>query len=204
MPPLVVCVEANIGAGKSSALDALAREGLPTFPEPVGQWAEWLALFYADPGRWALAFQLKVLTSFVTMREPLARSTARFAFVERSPASCRGVFGQNIRDTGHWTPLEGALFDDVYAAVSWNPDLHVVLRVSPELCWQRMQSRGRDAEDAGVTRAYIDAIDRLHEVAFAPGRASGAPVVHLDIPPEWTPEQTAARIHRAAIEFFGP
>ena len=188
---MIVCVEANIGAGKSAVLAALARGGHPTFPEPVHEWSEWLARYYTAPERWSLAFQLKVLMSFAKMREALsARHAGPTRFVERSPASCRGVFGQRILETGNWTPHEAALFDEVYAEAAWKPDLHVYLRVAPETCWERMRRRGRDAEAEGVSHEYLAAIHRLHES----GAFAEAPVEVIDVAPEWTPEEVAERV----------
>ena len=96
----IIIVESEIGAGKSTLLPALA-EGLerrgwrPVLVyEPVDEWNGILEKFYADPARWAYAFQTFVYsTRIAAIRRAVAAaraapsvSLAPLVFVlERSP-----------------------------------------------------------------------------------------------------------------------
>ena len=96
----IIIVESEIGAGKSTLLPALA-EGLerrgwrPVLVyEPVDEWSGILEKFYADPARWAYAFQTFVYsTRIAAIRRAVAAaraapslSLAPLVFVlERSP-----------------------------------------------------------------------------------------------------------------------
>ena len=65
MAPIKICIEANIGAGKTSVLSKInEKTRLPIFLEPVNQWSHWLKLFYENPGRWGFTFNIEVLLSF--------------------------------------------------------------------------------------------------------------------------------------------
>ena len=90
-----ICLEGNIGAGKSTVLNHL-RAAFPratVFPEPVHEWADVLPLFYAKPTEWALAFSLRVLLSFAKIKASAA-AAGMMAIVERSPTANRHVFTQ--------------------------------------------------------------------------------------------------------------
>ena len=96
----IIIVESEIGAGKSTLLPALA-EGLerrgwrPVLVyEPVDEWNGILEKFYADPARWAYAFQTFVYSTRIaairravaTARAAPSVSLAPLVFVlERSP-----------------------------------------------------------------------------------------------------------------------
>lgn len=127
-----VCVEGNIGSGKSAALERLAalRPGLAIFPEPVEQWGEMLELFYSDPAAWAFPFNLRVLLSFVA---PARASGDGGVVVERSPLSCRHVFGQLAFNEGKMTQEEWALFKEYADVLGWS-------RTSSCTCTRRPRS----------------------------------------------------------------
>jgi deoxyadenosine/deoxycytidine kinase len=60
-----ISIDGNIGCGKSSILERLCKDmRYPVFLEPVKDWTSWLHLFYKDPARWGLSFNIKVLLSF--------------------------------------------------------------------------------------------------------------------------------------------
>ena len=53
----IVCIDGNIGAGKSSILGGIERYGIFCF----SCWVSFLDNVYADPKRWAFTFQITVL-----------------------------------------------------------------------------------------------------------------------------------------------
>lgn len=175
-----ICVEGNIGCGKSTALEHLAalRPELATFPEPVEEWGELLARFYRDPAQWALAFSLKVLLSF---GRPGAHRQGP-CVVERSPVSCRHVFSQLLFNEGKMTPEEWDLFKEYCDVLGWAPDVIVYVQTPADECHRRMEQRGRPAE-AGVDLQYLKRLDFQYETML---RYSDVPVVRIDgtAPPE--------------------
>jgi deoxyadenosine/deoxycytidine kinase len=179
-----VSVEGNIGSGKSSLLTALARNhGLRVFLEPVQQWGEWLSLFYADPGRWGMSFNLKVLTSFHDHHLSAGGADSdSLTLFERSPLTCRHVFTTLQHADGHMNDAELALFDDVYQRLRWEPDLVMYVRSKPETCMRRIGMRGREAE-RNISLEYVRRVHARHEALFQPP-GSSVHVLDGEQPPE--------------------
>jgi deoxyadenosine/deoxycytidine kinase len=154
-----ICIEGNIGAGKSTVLRRLAEEGLHVIPEPVEEWSQWLREFYSDRKRWAFAFQMKVLLSFLTKAHP----ESPLVIYERSPLSTRFVFGQLLYNDGCFTENEWELYKSVCESYAWTPDAIVYVRVDPETALSRIRERDRDGE-GGIDMDYIRKINFQYNI----------------------------------------
>ena len=170
-----VCVEGNIGSGKSTALAAVARvrPDAKTFPEPVEEWGDLLGKFYADPAQWALPFSLRVLLSF---RGPAACADADLVVVERSPLSCRHVFSQLLFNEGKLSQEEWEVFKEYCEVLGWTPDLIVHVHTPADACLERVRARGRP-EERGVDLHYLKRLEFQYETML---RYAGVPVVRVD------------------------
>lgn len=153
-----IAIEGNIGSGKSTVLKRLASETkLPVFEEPVEEWKPLLSLFYKNPKRWSLTFNISVLTTFAKWKNN------KFpAIYERTPVSCKHVFTELQRTNGHITPEEADVFNQVYTNIGWLPDIVFYVKTSPEVCFERMKQRGRECEN-GVSLDYLKKVDENYE-----------------------------------------
>lgn len=149
----VVCIEGNIGSGKSSVLDILHIKGYKVLPEPVDEWQELLEKYYNEPGRWGFALQMKTLASMVK------NSDASNCIIERSILSCRNVFGQLMFNNGHLSEKEWTLYKKYCDFVMWEPSVIIYIDTSPAICLSRIQERDRTGE------SQID-IDYLTRIEF--------------------------------------
>ena len=77
---MIVVIDGNIGSGKSTQVEML-KDLYTVHREPLDQWGNLLKWFYADPKRWALTFQMKVLKCFNALKDDPATTT----IVERYP-----------------------------------------------------------------------------------------------------------------------
>ena len=173
-----VCIEGNIGCGKTSLLTRLAAAGYAVAPEPVEAWGTLLCDFYRDPREWGFVFNTRVLLDFTRV------SDEKVVVVERSPGACRHVFGQLLYNDGHLTPRAWDLFKGLSDDLGWDPVVHIYVHVPPEVCMARIAARGRDAEGGGgVTLEYLARIEFQYENMM---RFSKIPVVRVDgtRPPE--------------------
>ncbi len=177
-----VCVEGNIGCGKSTAL-ALLQDGRPdvrVFQEPVDEWKDMLGKFYDDPATWALPFSLKVLLSFNAPGKLTA--PADKVLVERSPLSCRHVFSQLMFNEGKMTQEQWDIFKEYCDVLAWTPDVIVYVHVPADVCHRRMLQRGRP-EELGVDLSYLKRLEFQYDIML---RYADVPVVRVDgtLPPE--------------------
>lgn len=162
---VVVAVDGNIGAGKSTVLAALP---FPVVQEPVHEWEPTLKRFYAAPDRWAFTLQCQVLASMATMRTTIAASDAPVVVVERSPVSAR-VFLRNLRERGSMDALELDVYQRLHDALAWTPDATVFLKVPAAVCHRRVLTRGRVSEKTLPLR-YLEDLERHYDTAMvAPG-----------------------------------
>jgi len=156
-----VSIEGNIATGKSTVLDRLKDLGYTVRPEPVTEWDTLLHLYYTDPARWSLCFNLKVLHSFHAVptegEHPLPNSIKPL-FVERSPGACRHVFGQLSYNDQHITPAAWEVFKEFSQLLWWEPDVYIYIDTPPDVCHTRMESRGRTCEQS-VSLEYLRRIE---------------------------------------------
>ena len=189
----ILYVEAIIGAGKSSALHAIAKqfEGdarVQVLQEPVDVWRESGALagFY-DGTVSKLAFQLFVL---ITFAEPLFRALreargrgVRVLVVERSLRCQRDVFAA----LGLTDETDRKSYELAYVGV--NSELRqllqqgeareatALLKVGADTAMTRIATRGRP-EELAIPRDYQEALRTQHEALLAVRKAERGHDVH--------------------------
>lgn len=161
MAPVKISIEGNIGSGKSTVITRLCQEArLPVFLEPVQEWSEWLTMFYKDPCRWGMSFNINVLLSFNKWK-----NNNFLSIYERSPLSNRYIFSQLQYDKGHMTAIEHKLFEKIYDQLAWTPDVVIYIRTDPSVSQQRMHTRGRECENQ-VPLEYLEALHNKYEGIF--------------------------------------
>lgn len=173
-----VCVQGNIGAGKSTVLSLLeaSDEQVTTFPEQVEAWKPWLALFYEGmegKGRnvRSFGFHLKILLSFARAKRQEEHATPTVVF-ERSPCCSRAIFVAMAHEHGDIDKAEMALYNEMYDELGWQPRFHVYLRCTPEVALARTRRRARASEEA-ITLEYLRALHERHERVYNPHGFTG-------------------------------
>lgn len=173
---MYICIEGNIGAGKTTLAKELARrlkaEYLPErFEENV-----LLPLFYREPKTFAFPTEYsflidrhKQLMNF--FEQPRRKVTvADFHFDK-----CLCFAKANLKEADfvfykkHFQAMKQTL------AV---PDLIVYLETSPALLLKNIQSRGREVEK-GLKKSYLQKIQKSFDTYYLAKQKSGARVMHL-------------------------
>ena len=199
-----IAVEGNIGSGKSTVLGALA-EVFAVRKEPVEEWQPLLDLFYADQGKWSLAFSLRVLLSFAAVSDDGAdpadpADPAVLTVTERCPLANRHVFGQLLFNDQKMTQDEWDLFKEYHDAMGWTPDGIVFVDTPSDVCMDRIKARGRPCE-ASIDIQYLRRIEFQYQNLF---KFCGVPVVRVDgsLPPAELAGETerAVRAVRALVQ----
>lgn len=170
---LMILIEGNIGAGKTTVGRTLAASGTFSFiEEPTTVWREGFAsnmleLFYSDTQRWAFTFQIcAFITRVKTWHKVSTLTDHSRVLLERSIFCDRFVFAENCYRTGLFSLAEYQLYcglwDFMVSHYCDEPDIILYLRTPAEVCLQRIRARGR-AEEGGITLEYLLQLERLHD-----------------------------------------
>lgn len=154
-----IVIEGNIGGGKSTVLNMISqRTRLPIFLEPVDtEWKQGLEYFYNDNSRWGFTFNLNVLMTYSKWRNNTFK-----AVYERCPLSSKEVFSKLQYESGLMTTYENALYHEIYDKLAWEPDVVIYIRTPYNVCYDRMNSRGRECE-SNVPLAYLTNVHEKYE-----------------------------------------
>jgi deoxyadenosine/deoxycytidine kinase len=151
-----VVIDGNIGSGKTTQLTILENMGYTVHREPIHEWP--LDVFYSDPVRWNLMFQLRVLQTLPEIRYNISKENV---FYERCIWSALHVFWQNAKESQTVTYWEDVVFQDVYNRIRCEPDVYIYILRDPLKCYESVQKR-RQSGDSGVTLEYIEKLDVLY------------------------------------------
>lgn len=164
---MIVSLEGNIGAGKTTFLTALAEQ-YPEYQivlEPIEEWTKKygessiLELFYADKARWAFTFQVCAIQTLVAaVKQVSAEKT--IVITERSALTSRYVFAQMLKDAGFITELEWSLYLRIFDEYALPISGIIYLDTDPVTSAERILKRGRSGETVSIE--YLKDLDVRH------------------------------------------
>ena len=173
---LVVSLEGNIGAGKSTALHGIMKrlsklERVAFVPEPADAWlkAGFLQEMYAGNIE-KCSFQHMILTSLTAcLLEELVKDRPPLLIItERSPHSNFHVFAKAVL-RGRPLDLYEHSWKDVIRMVQGRVAIrHVVLETEPRQLFERIRQRNRECESQ-ITLDYLQTIRARHDEWIANG-----------------------------------
>ncbi|XP_067936494.1 thymidine kinase 2, mitochondrial-like isoform X2 [Watersipora subatra] len=169
--PYVVCVEGNIGCGKSTMMEYFKNcsDSVEVVPEPLEKWTNLnghnaLAKLYEDSERWGFAFNLYAALTRLQMHSTV--TTKRVVLLERSLYSLRYCFVEADYQCGKINSLDYSIINEWFEySLSQNLvniDLFVYLRVDPKLCYERLKLRNRK-EETTVPYSLLEGLHAAHE-----------------------------------------
>ena len=159
-----IAIAGNMGAGKSTLVDFLARNyNVQPFYEPNDD-NPYLADFYKDMKRWAFQSQLYFLSNKFRLHQELDRQPGVVA-LDRTIFEDAEIFATALhqmrkiskRDWQTYQALYNAILDAIRP-----PDLMIYLRCSIRTLRKRIALRGR-AMEQDVPLAYLKRLDRLYD-----------------------------------------
>ncbi|MCK5052905.1 MAG: deoxynucleoside kinase [Anaerolineales bacterium] len=158
-----VAVAGNIGVGKSTLVELLAKHlGWAPFYEPVGE-NPYLADFYADMTAWSFQSQIFFLTRRLLAHRQLLDHTTS-AIQDRSVYEDAEIFAYNLFLQGDMVERDYHTYRDLYLVLTRflpPPDLVVYLRASVDTLLTRIASRGRDYERT-IKPEYLTRLNDLY------------------------------------------
>jgi deoxyadenosine/deoxycytidine kinase len=164
---MLIIVEGNIGAGKSSITKAIA-EKIKAYAmyEPVES-NPYLEDFYKDQKRWALEMQYWLMAKRYKMHEEAIEhimKTGQAVIMDRSiygdaVFAKKNWMDNNIDDRGFKAYMQHR---NLYVNRLLTPNITIYLDVLPETCHHRILNlRKRDAESA-IPIAYLQGLDKCY------------------------------------------
>lgn len=167
-------LEGNIGVGKSTFLELLHQNcpDITVIQEPKDNWAthvygqSLLGNFYQDPKRWAYTIETLTMISRVKDHTCEEKKTDPNRIMERSVYSGHYCFARNDYALGYLSEIEWDMYSKWADFLVHNsckpPHGFIYLRAQPEVCHQRMISRGRKGEEE-IPLTYVQQIHDWHE-----------------------------------------
>lgn len=165
---LYITLCGNIGVGKTTLAGIMAeRWRWQLFSESVAD-HPYLADYYTDRVRWALASQLVFLERTFRQQIAITKGDGN-AVQERSAAENFMVFARSLYEQAILTEREHGTLRDLYVMLEGlvrPADLLVYLRASEETLLHRINLRGRSYEASGVDRDYLTALNQSYDRFF--------------------------------------
>ncbi len=159
-PFYFVAVAGNIGAGKSSLTERIAKHfGWKAYYESVDD-NPYLSDFYDDMRRWSFNLQVYFLSSRFRHQKKLA-SFEESCIQDRTIYEDVEIFAKNLYDMGLMSKRDyenySSLFHEMTSFLR-PPDLLIYLKASVPTLVHQIQQRGRDYENT----IRIDYLERLN------------------------------------------
>jgi len=176
-----IAIAGNMGAGKSTLVDFLARTyGVVPFYEPNDE-NPYLADFYRDMKGWAFQSQLYFLANKFRLHQELDRQPGVVA-LDRTIFEDAEIFATALHQMRKISKRDWETYQGFYHAILdaiRPPDLMIYLRCSMRTLRQRIRLRGR-AMERDVPQSYLRRLDRLYEEWIASYDMSEVLVLETD------------------------
>ena len=176
---VLITIDGNIGSGKTSVLNFLHRNyKIPVDLEPVESWNNYLSDLYNDSSN-VFKFQIRVWLDRCWIQEKTHNINI---FVERSPRFIQGVFIDIAEETNMISANEKEILLDLHKKTdkSWENAIQIMLRSSPENCFQRIKKRNRESEKH-ITEKYIHKLHEKHEQICNDLIKEGKNIIIIDV-----------------------
>jgi deoxyadenosine/deoxycytidine kinase len=179
---IYVTVAGNIGAGKSTLVELLAREsGWQPYYELVAD-HPYLDDYYRDMPRWGFHAQIYFLSQRYEQQQEISDNPLSVC-QDRSMYEDYEIFVKGLLEQGIFSPRDFQTYRRLYSALSLSvdrPDLLIYLRASVSTLQTRIGGRSRPYERA-IPDEYLAALNRRYEVWIA--KWEMCPVLTFDSDP---------------------
>lgn len=159
-----VLAAGNIGAGKTSVTERLAKQlGWRSGYESVAD-NPYLADFYSNMAQWSFHLQIFFLGHRAEQHRTLATGTVS-AVSDRSIYEDAYIFARVLHHLGNLTQRDFDAYRKVYDLVVSGlpkPDLLLYLKAPVPVLMERIRQRGREME-SGITADYLSLLDSFYD-----------------------------------------
>jgi deoxyadenosine/deoxycytidine kinase len=169
-------------ASLNDTTPAVGAYSVDILTEDVERWKPLLVDYYKNPLQNAYALQTQVYSSSIRQHKEMSRvlqkraaaatpiaPTVQYLLSERSPL-CNRCFEWVQYEKKYITPNQHDAYNDWVDM--WDTLLPhrlcgvIYLRTSIDTCLERIATRGREGEKEGITREYMERLQRAHDAQF--------------------------------------
>ena len=174
----IICVEGNIGSGKSTLVEKLkqkysGREDVCFLQEPVEQWLQIkdkdgtniLEKYYKDQHTYAFPFQMMAYISRLSiLKRAIENPKYKYIITERCLFTDKNVFCQMLYDDGFIDDIGFQIYNkwfdefNYFESVSYS---YVYIRTEPSVSKYRVDKRSRTEET--IPLSYLEKCHSYHE-----------------------------------------
>jgi len=175
--PIIVSIDGNIGAGKSTLFDYLKDKfsnntKIIFLEEPVSVWQNiqddrgnsLLELFYANKDKWAFSFQMAAYISrLALLKETIEKNPNALIITERSLNTDRSVFAKMLYDYSSISEIDYQIYlkwFDTFAK-DYPVSKVIYVKTDPYICYRRIKIRSRNGEV--IPFEYLESCHEYHE-----------------------------------------
>jgi deoxyadenosine/deoxycytidine kinase len=182
-----ICILGNIGSGKSTLVERLARDIPDSIAIPESfEHNPFLALYMQEPRRWAFTNAVRYYYDYArTFHEMTAGRNYAHAFIDAGGATNRYIYGRYLAAQGIVIPAENELYIALCESLARDlrypePDAYLFVKASPEACFRRMLARGWAYQTRNIRIDYLVALAGYFESLQSELRAARVPLLELD------------------------
>jgi deoxyadenosine/deoxycytidine kinase len=177
--PLLISIEGNIGAGKTTILKMVSemysksKEKIVYLKEPVELWYNikdetgktMLENFYENPKKNAFAFQIMacVTRTSIIKHAMEENKDCEIVLCERSIEADSKIFAKMLYDDGLMSKMEYSIYSLLYNEniAQYAVDGLIYISTNPDKCYERVQKRNREGE-SNIEMEYLVKCDKYH------------------------------------------
>lgn len=173
---IVISIEGNIGAGKSTLIQQIESQlnkNIIYIPEPIDEWntiknednIPILECFYKNQEKYAFSFQMMAYISrIVKLKKAIEKHPDSILIIERSIYTDKYVFAKMLYDNNQINEIEYQIYLKWYDYFLKNlPKVYTIyMRTNPEICLERIYKRNRTGEE-NISLYYLQNCHKYHE-----------------------------------------
>ena len=177
--PLLISIEGNIGAGKTTILKMItdmystSQDKIVFLKEPVELWYNikdesgktMLENFYENPKKNAFAFQIMacVTRTSIIKNAMNENKNCEIILCERSIEADSKIFAKMLYDDGLMSKMEHSIYMLLYNEniADYSVDGIIYISTNPDKCHERVQKRNREGE-SNIAMDYLVKCDKYH------------------------------------------
>jgi deoxyadenosine/deoxycytidine kinase len=177
--PIIISIEGNIGAGKSTILEELksrmsGSEDIKFVKEPVDIWETVqdedgktiLEKFYENSKMYAFQFQVMALTTRLSLLRNTIRANpnCKVIICERSVEADKQIFAKMLHNDGIISYMDYKIYCLLATehASDFVVDGYVYINADAEICHQRISKRSRSGESQ-IELEYLQKCKKYHD-----------------------------------------